>query len=186
MLFSVIVPIYNIEKYLARCVDSILSQSFGDFELILVDDGAPDNCPDICDEYAKKDARIKVIHKDNGGPSVARDFGIEKTDKNTKYVYFLDADDLIDKTTLECLYWSLETHPDASFAYTTVVNIQGEESLWEKYLTVEHEKVENLICISSLVRKEDLIEVGCFGIKEKAMYEDWNLWLKLIKAGKKP
>lgn len=64
---SIIVPIYNVEKYLPRCIDSILAQTFTDFELILVDDGSPDNCPQICDEYAKKDNRIKVIHKENGG-----------------------------------------------------------------------------------------------------------------------
>lgn len=63
---SIIVPIYNLEKYLPRCIDSILAQTFTDFELILVDDGSPDNCPQICDEYAKKDNRIKVIHKENG------------------------------------------------------------------------------------------------------------------------
>ena len=67
MLFSVIVPIYNIEKYIRRCIDSVLLQSFTDFELILVDDGSPDRCGAICDEYAKKDERIKVIHKENGG-----------------------------------------------------------------------------------------------------------------------
>ena len=65
MLFSVIVPIYNIEKYIRRCIDSVIGQTFADFELILVDDGSPDNCPAICDEYAAKDARIKVIHKPN-------------------------------------------------------------------------------------------------------------------------
>lgn len=184
---SIVTPYYNAGSTIDETSLTVFSQTYPFFEWIIVDDGSKDkDSLEKLKNLEKKDKRIKVFHKDNGGPSVARDFGIEKTDKNTKYVYFLDADDLIDKTTLECLYWSLETHPDASFAYTTVVNFQGEESLWEKYLTVEHEKVENLICISSLVRKEDLIEVGCFGIKEKAMYEDWNLWLKLIKAGKKP
>lgn len=67
MFFSVIVPIYKIENYIDRCIESVLSQTFPDFELILVDDGSPDNCPKICDDYAKKDSRIKVIHKKNGG-----------------------------------------------------------------------------------------------------------------------
>lgn len=69
---SVIVPIYKVEKYLNKCIDSILNQSFTDFELILVDDGSPDNCGKICDEYASKDSRIRVIHKTNGGLSDAR------------------------------------------------------------------------------------------------------------------
>ena len=66
-IISVIVPVYNVESYLHRCVDSILNQTYKDFELILVDDGSPDNCPIICDEYAKKDNRVVVIHKENGG-----------------------------------------------------------------------------------------------------------------------
>ena len=73
---SVIVPVYKVEKYINKCVDSILNQTFTDFELILVDDGSPDNCGKICDDYAKKDARIRVIHKENGGLSDARNFGI--------------------------------------------------------------------------------------------------------------
>ena len=72
MIFSVIVPIYKVEKYLVSCIESVLNQSFADFELILVDDGSPDNCPKICDEYAEKDGRIKVIHKENGGLVSAR------------------------------------------------------------------------------------------------------------------
>ena len=93
MLFSVIVPIYNIEKYLKRCIDSVLAQSFGDFELILVDDGSPDNCPAICDEYAAKDERIKVIHKENGGLVSARQEGIKIASGD--YVFHLDGDDAV-------------------------------------------------------------------------------------------
>ena len=73
---SVIVPVYKVEPYLRRCIDSILSQTFTDFELILVDDGSPDNCPAICDEYALKDSRIRVIHQKNSGLSAARNAGI--------------------------------------------------------------------------------------------------------------
>lgn len=73
-LISIVVPIYNVERYLNRCVDSILAQTFTNFELILVDDGSPDNCGKICDYYAMKDSRIKVIHKMNGGLSEARNF----------------------------------------------------------------------------------------------------------------
>lgn len=132
------------------------------------------------------DKRIKVFHKENGGPSIARDYGIEHTSKDTKYIFFLDCDDILDKTMLEVLYWTLETHPEGSFAYTAMVNFGEREFLWERYLTVDDQKEENLICISSMVRKEDLQEVGGFGIKEKAMYEDWNLWLKLLEKKKVP
>ena len=75
---SVIVPVYRVEKYLDRCVESIVNQTFGDFELILVDDGSPDNCPAMCDAWAQKDDRIRVIHKKNGGLSSARNAGMAK------------------------------------------------------------------------------------------------------------
>ena len=186
-VISIVTPFYNGGKTLMETANCIFSQTYPFFEWIIVDDGSKDQ--DSLKELAKlekMDPRIKVFHKENGGPSMARDLGISKASKDTKYVYFLDCDDLIDHTMLECLYWTLETHEDASFAYTTMVNFGASEFIWEKYLTIEQQKEENLICISSMVRKEDLLEVGCFGIKEKAMYEDWNLWLKLIRAGKKP
>ena len=74
-LISIIVPVYNVEKYLQRCIDSILAQSFKDFELILIDDGSKDKSGEICDAYAKRDARIRVFHKENGGVSTARNVG---------------------------------------------------------------------------------------------------------------
>ena len=93
MLFSVIVPIYNIEKYIRRCIESVLSQSFADFELILVDDGSPDNSGAICDEYAEKDERIQVIHKENGGLVSARQAGIRVASGD--YIFHLDGDDAV-------------------------------------------------------------------------------------------
>ncbi len=90
---SVIVPVYKVEKYLSRCIESILNQTFTDYELILIDDGSPDNCPQICDEWAKKDERIKVIHKENGGVALARNIGLDIM--VGKYVTFIDSDDFI-------------------------------------------------------------------------------------------
>lgn len=88
---SCIVPVYNVEKYLRRCVDSILAQTFTDFELILVDDGSPDGCPAICDEYAEKDSRVRVIHQENKGVSAARNAGLDMA--RGEYVCFVDGDD---------------------------------------------------------------------------------------------
>ncbi len=96
---SVIVPVYKVEKYLNRCVDSILAQTFTDFELILVDDGSPDNCPKICDEYAEKDERVGVIHKENGGVSSARNDGIDMS--QGEWIMFVDSDDWIEEDMLE-------------------------------------------------------------------------------------
>ena len=84
---SVIVPVYKVEQYLCRCIDSILDQTFSDFDLILVDDGSPDNCGKICDDYELKDKRIRVIHQNNGGLSAARNTGIEWSLKNSDSTY---------------------------------------------------------------------------------------------------
>lgn len=94
MLFSIVIPIYKVEEYLVKCVDSVCNQTYRDIEIILVDDGSPDNCPIICDEYAKRDARIKVIHKENGGLSDARNSGLDVAMGD--YVIFVDSDDYIE------------------------------------------------------------------------------------------
>ena len=99
---SVIVPVYNAEKYLNRCVNSILQQTFSDFEIILVDDGSEDQSRNICDEYAKKDKRIKVIHQQNRGQAAARNRGVSCA--TGEWVVFVDADDMIHQQMLECLY----------------------------------------------------------------------------------
>lgn len=99
---SIIIPVYNVEKYLVECLDSVLAQTFNDFECIVIDDGSPDNCPAICDEYARKDNRIKVIHKKNGGVSSARNVGLDAV--RGEWVVFVDSDDWIDKRYLEVLY----------------------------------------------------------------------------------
>ena len=94
-LISIIVPVYKVEKYLNRCIHSIVNQTMKDLEIILVDDGSPDTCPKMCDDWAKKDKRIKVIHQKNKGLSAARNHGI-KISKG-KYIGFVDSDDYIDK-----------------------------------------------------------------------------------------
>lgn len=99
---SVIVPIYNVEKYLDECIVSLLNQTLEDIEIILVDDESPDNCPKMCDEYANKDKRVKVIHKKNGGLGFARNSGLDVA--TGEYVAFIDSDDFIDLDMIEHLY----------------------------------------------------------------------------------
>lgn len=122
MFFSVIVPVYKVEKYLPACIESVLSQTFSDFELVLVDDGSPDMCGKICDDYKEKDERIKVVHKSNGGLASARRAGIKVA--RGKYVFNLDSDDLIENDTLECAYNIInDTNCEiVSFAYKWVKN----------------------------------------------------------------
>lgn len=93
-MISIVVPVYKVEKYLNKCVDSILNQTYKDLEIILVDDGSPDGCPQICDDYAKKDSRIKVVHKKNGGLMSARQTGLEAA--AGAYIGFVDGDDWIE------------------------------------------------------------------------------------------
>lgn len=104
---SVIVPVYRVEKYLSACIDSILDQSFSDFELLLIDDGSPDNSGALCDAYAEKDARIRSIHKENGGVSSARNLGLEYA--QGEYIVFVDSDDYLSKDHLHGLYEHRQT-----------------------------------------------------------------------------
>ena len=184
---SIITPYYNSGNTIDETYNSIMNQTYPFFEWVIVDDGSTEKKSiSKLNELKKKDKRIKVFTKENAGPSEARDFGVANSSKSTKYLLFIDSDDLVDKTLIECLYWSLETNEEASFAYTTTVNFGKREFIWDHYFTVEREKTENLLTVCTMIKKEDFLEVGGFGIKEKSMYEDWNLWLKLIKIGKKP
>lgn len=99
---SIIVPIYNVEKYIFRCIDSLINQTLKEIEIILVDDESPDSCPQICDEYVKKDSRIKVIHKKNEGLGFARNSGMKMA--TGEYVAFVDSDDWVDHTMYETIY----------------------------------------------------------------------------------
>lgn len=101
MFISIIVPVYNVEKFLHRCIDSILAQTFTDFELLLINDGSKDNSGIICDEYAAKDNRVRVFHKENGGASAARNYGLDKA--VGQYICFIDSDDWVDKDYIERL-----------------------------------------------------------------------------------
>ena len=115
-LVSVIVPIYKVEKYLGKCVDSIINQTYKNLEIILVDDGSPDNSGKICDEYAKKDNRIKVIHKENGGLSSARNAGLDVA--TGEFIAFVDSDDRIHLDFVEKLYRAIkEENADIASCY---------------------------------------------------------------------
>lgn len=111
-IISVIVPVYKVEPYLRRCVDSILAQKFTDFELILVDDGSPDNCGVICDEYAAKDSRVRVIHQENGGLSAARNTGIDWVfaHSDSEWISFVDSDDWVHPQMLEWMLHAAHEH----------------------------------------------------------------------------
>ena len=116
---SVIIPIYKVEEFIHECVESVLSQTYKDFEILLVDDGSTDSCGEICDDFSKSDNRIKVIHKQNGGLSDARNVGLSLA--RAEYIYFLDSDDWIENNLLECVLEKMEKGYDmVVFNYYTV------------------------------------------------------------------
>lgn len=131
-LISVIVPVYNVEQYLDKCVESIVNQTYKNLEILLVDDGSPDGCPVMCDEWAKKDERIKVIHKENGGLSSARNTGLDNC--TGRYVGFIDSDDWIDLKFFETLYNNLmEDDSDISVVGVWKVYEDGMQSQTEAF-----------------------------------------------------
>jgi len=138
---SIIVPIYKAERYLHQCIDSILAQTYTNLEIILVNDGSPDNCGAICDEYAQKDGRIKVIHKENGGVATARNIGIDTA--AGEYLAFMDSDDWIEPEMIDLLYNSLiNNDADVSCCgfYWTYVNMNVPEYHKEEKLVFNSEE----------------------------------------------
>lgn len=133
-MISVIVPIYKVEKYINKCVDSIRHQTYKELEIILVDDGSPDNCPAICDEYAKKDSRIQVIHKQNGGLINARKSGLEIA--KGEYIGFVDGDDWIEPEMYELFAQQIKKYsPDmviSDFYYDSGTKPANSEQLFER------------------------------------------------------
>lgn len=122
---SIIVPVYKVEQYLPKCIESILAQTFQDWELLLVDDGSPDTSGKICDGYALKDSRIKVFHKVNGGVSSARNLGIDNA--KGEWITFIDSDDYIQPSFLEGLYAPIAQGEEVDFVHGGCVNVINEE-----------------------------------------------------------
>lgn len=163
-LISIIVPIYNVERYLDKCIQSIINQTYSKLEIILIDDGSPDDCPQLCDEWAKKDSRIKVVHKKNGGLSSARNSGLDIF--TGKYVAFVDSDDWIDEKYIETLYKNLIKHNvDISMVS---YNRHETDNIFNPYSGVD----------SRVITKDEAIKDFCYFRKNLA----GGTWDKLCKA----
>ena len=165
---SIIVPVYQVENYIRQCVDSILAQTFTDFELILVDDGSKDQSGQICDEYAKVDERVKVIHKENGGLSDARNRGMDQMVGN--YFMFVDSDDYIAPTMVECLY-------------KNIVNQNADIAVCNFLYYFERDRKKNF---STNIRSEVLSGKEVFyNRKNERNYGIWTVaWNKLYRRDK--
>lgn len=165
---TVVVPVYKVEKHLNKCVESIVNQSYKKLEIILVDDGSPDNCGAMCDDMAKKDSRIKVIHKSNGGLSDARNAGIEAA--SGEYLMFVDSDDYIDETMCEKLYNSLiNNNADLSicnvqFVYEQSAPVTECDNMFDGVLTQDEfwDKVESSFSRSWIIACNKLYKKRIF------------------------
>lgn len=168
MKLSIIVPVYKVEKYLDKCVQSILNQTFKDFELILVDDGSPDSCGEMCEAWATKDSRINVIHKNNGGLSDARNAGIDIA--RGEYIGFVDSDDYIKQDMYEVLIENLEScHADISICGYIDVYADGEkhESLCRDRIIWNKEEV-----IENVLRGKLLSVHACTKLYRKELFQN--------------
>lgn len=186
-LISVIVPFYNSEKFIEQTIKSILNQTFPSYEILIIDDGSTNKMAlEKLEQIKELDKRIKVFHKQNEGLATTRDYGASKSDEHAKYLMFIDDDDLIEPTFLECGFWTLETNKDAAWVYSDSVGFSSLEYTWNKYFSSEKMKKENDLISAALVRKTDFFLVNGYNLKEKAVNEDWNFWLKLLSKGKFP
>lgn len=188
---SVIVPVYKVEKYIYKCVDSILNQTFTDFELILVDDGSPDKCGEICDEYAKKDARVRVIHKENGGQSSARNRGLDIA--KGEIIGFVDSDDDIEVNMYKNLIDFMDRE-ELDIAFCDVYLVRGdrvrEQSMYSenKVLNNVEGLKDNLICkidnaVWNKIYKKTIFDNLRF--TEGIVYEDVRIMYKIFSESQK-
>ncbi|AGK55737.1 glycosyltransferase family 2 protein [Bacillus sp. 1NLA3E] len=190
---SIIVPVFNVERFIHDCVDSILGQTFKDFELILVNDGSIDRSGDICDEYSKKDDRIIVIHKENGGQSSARNRGIDLAKGD--YIGFIDSDDWIDKDMYEVLYKkAIETDTDISACNIIEYQKDSTKRLFcndSTYQIYDRNSAMNEIFLNqrltyspcNKIYKKDLF--NCLRFKEGYILEDMDFAYKIIHQSNK-
>ncbi len=186
-LISIVMPFYNDKKYITQSVNCVLNQTFPQYELLIIDDGSTDKeSLDLLKKIEKLDSRIKVFHKKNEGLAATRDYGAEKSSKSCDYLFFLDCDDLIEETYLECAYWTLETNKEASWAYSDLVGFEAQEYIWNKCFDSNKLKNENFLVATALIRKKDFFEVNGYELREKAVNEDWNFWLKMVAKEKFP
>ena len=180
---SVIMPVYNGEKYIARAVQSVYAQDVP-LELIVIDDGSVDGTREVLIPWENRPDFVYIKNERNLGAAGSRNRGVSVA--KGRYVAFLDADDLIEPFYLETLYKALQEHPDASWSYTDLVGFEGQKYIWCKPFSAGRMTFNNTLVNAALFRKKDLEEIDCFPEKWKHYDEDWALYLKLLRAGKHP
>lgn len=162
---SILVPVYKVEKYLSRCIESVIAQDFTDWELILVDDGSPDYSPEICDEYAQKDARIRVVHKENGGLPSARLAGFKEA--RGKYVVFLDSDDWLMPNAIGVLFAKIEEGYDMVRGSYRVVRAEND---YTNYIAHTLGEINNVSIFREKLLNGQVFSYMWGGISRKSCY----------------
>ena len=186
-VISIVTPAWNPSDKIFQLANCILNQTYPYFEWLIVDDESTDETSlKYFEELEKMDTRIQVLHKKNAGPAKARDYGVEHSSKKTKYIVLIDDDDLMDPTFLETSYFSMNTHPEASWCYSDNINFGEENNTWNKNFSSDRMKYENILVSHALIKKEDYLAVGGYELEGRALYEDWIFWLKLIAQKKFP
>lgn len=176
-IISIIVPVYNVEQYLLGCIDSIINQSFTNFELILVDDGSPDKCPQMCDNYAQQDSRIVVLHKDNGGLSSARNYALDRA--CGKYIIFVDSDDKLAPESLKTLYNEIIT-TDADIVLGKVIRF-SKDGTSRPYTRLEEKRAMTGKEALSMLLKGYFLNISvCGGIYKKEIWDNIRMPLGYI------
>lgn len=184
-LISIITAYYNAEEYVFETAMSILNQTFPYFEWIIVNDGSTnEKTSETLERLKSLDKRIKVITTKNGGPAKARMVGVKEAISDI--VLILDADDLIDKTMLECGYFTMLTNKEAIFAYTPIITFGKDNYVYNPKYSTKLEKKENLISVNAFIRKDKFLEVDQYDKLPKAVHEDWYMWLTFLSKGYKP
>ena len=175
---TIIVPIYNVERYLRVAINSIIKQTYKNLEIILVDDGSPDNCGKICDEYSKKDNRIKVIHKENGGLSDARNAGMEQA--TGKYIMFVDSDDYLEVDACEKLYNAIEK-TNSDYVVGNYTNTDEDGTKWEKPAFSQNKYCESKLVIDDYTNSFYLMNSGVWNKIWRKSFLD-EIQIKFVKG----
>lgn len=166
-LISIIVPIYNVEKYLENCINSIINQTYKNIEILLIDDGSTDSSSKICDELSKEDSRIRVFHKKNGGLSSARNYGLDRM--KGEYVTFVDSDDTIEKDYIEYMYNLIQKY-NVSLSiipYNVVVNELKKYSIGSNY---KEEKLTTEECLKRMLLEQGFTITACAKLYKKELF----------------
>lgn len=180
-LISIIVPVYNVEKYIDRCMTMLLGQTYKNIEVILVDDGSPDGCPKLCDEYAKKDSRVKVVHKENGGLGLARNSGIDIA--TGEYIAFVDSDDYVTEDMCEkLLFAAMKYNADIVYGgifYDENGVIKRRPGVQQPVIWKDDEVkgfLLDLIAMKPEEKQDTIIEVSVWkAIFRKKIFDDYNI-----------